>query len=241
MDLQLSGRVALLTGGAGSIGQAIAAALRTEGAIAVAADRGAALAAAGLRDGPELEVTDAASVQRAVQEVLARHGRLDILVTAAGLYQATPFDELSAGDWDRVLEVNLKGTFLACQAALPTMRQRGFGRILLLASLAGQVGGLVAAANYAASKAGVLSLVKSLARQTGHPQITVNAVSPGPVTGGMTANWPDADREQMIARIPTGRFASPEEIADVVAFLASPRAGSIHGARIDVNGGASPT
>jgi len=240
MDLQLTGRIALITGGAGSIGQAIAAAIRAEGGIAVAADRAAGLAAAQIADGVDLEVTDPVSMRRAVDEVVARHGQLDILITAAGLYQSIPFDDLGAEDWDNVLAVNLKGTFLACQAALPPMRAAGFGRIILLASLAGQVGGVVAGANYAASKAGVLSLVRTLVRQTGHPLITVNAVSPGPVSGGMTANWSDADREKMIARIPVGRFASPQEIADVVAFLASPRAGYIHGARIDINGGVSP-
>lgn len=241
MDLQLSHRIALITGGAGAIGQAIAKGIRAEGGIAVVADRRAALDAADIVDGLELEVTDPASHRRAIDAVVARQGRLDILVTAAGLYQAASFDVLAAHDWDRVLEVNLKGSFLACQAALPIMRRNGFGRIILLASLAGQVGGLVAAANYAASKAGVLSLVKTLVRQTGHPNITVNAISPGPVAGGMTANWPDEDKQKMIAKIPVGRFATPEEIADAVAFLASPKAASIHGARLDINGGLQPT
>jgi 3-oxoacyl-[acyl-carrier protein] reductase len=118
------------------------------------------------------------------------------------------------------------------------MQRASYGRIIALASLAGQVGGVVAGAHYAASKAGVLSLVKSLARQVAAPGVTINAVSPGPVESQMTALWPAKDRQRMLATIPAGRFAHPEEIADVIAFLASPRAAYIHGARIDINGGA---
>lgn len=109
--------------------------------------------------------------------------------------------------------------------------------MICVASLAGQVGGVVAGANYSASKAGVLSLVKSLAKQSAQPGITVNAICPGPVQGAMTAAWPEVEREHIREQIPMGRFAEPDEIAHAVAFLASPKAGYIHGAHIDVNGG----
>jgi 3-oxoacyl-[acyl-carrier protein] reductase len=229
MDLQLHDRVALLVGGAGSIGQAVARAFAAEGARVVVADQTGTIA---------VDVTKPDSVAAMVKEVLATHGRIDILVGLVGIYEAQPALEITSDQWRRMLDVNLLGAFLTCREVLPHMQRAGFGRIILLASLAGQVGGVVAGAHYAASKAGILSLVKSLARQVGTQGVTINAVSPGPVDSQMTSTWPSEDRQRMLAAIPLGRFARPEEIADVVAFLASPRAGYIHGARIDINGGA---
>ena len=229
MNLELHDRVALLVGGAGSIGQAASRVLVAEGARVVVADQTATLA---------VDVTQPDSVAAMVQEVLATHGRIDILVCLVGIYEAKPALEITSEQWRQMLDVNLLGTFVTCREVLPHMQRAGFGRIILLASLAGQVGGVVAGAHYAASKAGILSLVKSLARQVGTQGVTINAVSPGPVESQMTSTWPPADRERMLAAIPAGRFARAEEIADVVAFLASPRAGYIHGARIDINGGA---
>lgn len=241
MNLELIDRVILLAGGAGSIGQATRETLLGEGAVPVVADRpaspaGDATAGAPARD-IDLDVTDAASVASAVEQVLARHGRIDGLVTLAGIYDGTPAAELTLEQWDRVLQVNLRGTFLLAQAVLPTMQQASFGRIVAIASLAGQVGGIVAAANYAASKGGVLALVKSLARQVTDPRITINAVSPGPVDGAMTGAWPAEQQAELRQKMRGGRFARPEEIADLIAFLLSPRAESIHGARLDINGG----
>jgi 3-oxoacyl-[acyl-carrier protein] reductase len=258
MDLQLNSHVALVVGGAGSIGAAVRHLLAAEGARVVCADRQQVLdSLPGQTDAVPIDVTDESSVRAAIQAVVARHGRIDVLVMLAAVYHGGPVASLAVEDWDRVLAINLKGTFLTCREVLPVMQRRGYGRIVCLASLAGQVGGLVAGADYAASKAGVLSLVKSLARQarlappasdSGDPplgggdgsqvDITVNAVSPGPVDSAMTASWSPAERQAMMAKIPLGRFAQPEEIAYVVALLASPRAGYIHGARIDVNGGA---
>jgi NAD(P)-dependent dehydrogenase (short-subunit alcohol dehydrogenase family) len=229
MDLQLNDRVALLVGGAGSIGQAVAGVLSAEGARVLVADQSGPLA---------VDVTRPDSVAEMIAKVLAAHGRIDILVCLVGVYQAKPAVEISSDEWRRMLDVNLHGTFLVCRDVLPHMQRASYGRIIALASLAGQVGGVVAGAHYAASKAGVLSLVKSLARQAAAPGVTINAVSPGPVESQMTAHWPAEDRQRMLATIPAGRFAHPEEIADVIAFLASPRAAYIHGARIDINGGA---
>ena len=237
MDLQLNGKVALVVGAGGSMGQAIVQGLLAEGAQVAGGDLPG-------RFGPfedvlsvDIDVTDETSVREAVQHVVTKLGRIDILVHLVGIYQGKPIRELTVNEWDQMLAVNLKGAFLVSRELLPVLQSQDYGRIILLASLAGQVGGVVAGAHYSASKAGVLSLVKSLAKQADQPWITVNAISPGPVEGAMTDAWPAADRQQMIDKIPLKRFGRPEEIADLTLFLASPRASYIKGARIDINGG----
>jgi NAD(P)-dependent dehydrogenase (short-subunit alcohol dehydrogenase family) len=236
MDLQLHDRVALLVGGAGTIGHALAEVLREEGARAVVADIGQPIDLKTGQTAP-IDVTDEESVKLCIKSVMELHGRIDILVTLAGVFSGGPLVELASQDWDRVMNINLRGTFLVCREVLPHMQAAHFGRIICIGSLAGQVGGIVAGADYAASKAGVLSLVKSLAKQAEKPGITVNAVNPGPVEGAMTGAWTAEARSGLIAKIPAGRFAQAHEIADLVAFLASPRAGFIHGAHLDINGG----
>lgn len=237
MDLQLKDKVALLVGGQGSLGSACAALLRNEGATVLVADRREAI----VPDHPhsvELDVTDEQSVRAAIARVVQRFERIDILVTLAGVYQGGPIAQITAADFNRVLQINLTGTFLACREVLPVLQRQDYGRIICMASLAGQVGGVVAGANYAASKAGVLSLVKSLARQSVEPWITVNAINPGPVESAMTDAWQPHERAEFRGKIPLGRFAKPDEVAAAVAFLASPHAGFIHGAHLDLNGGA---
>jgi NAD(P)-dependent dehydrogenase (short-subunit alcohol dehydrogenase family) len=238
MDLELGGKVVLLVGGAGSIGRVTGQTLAAEGATVVVADAGERPGDVPSEQFFSVDVTDPGSVDVMIDAVVKRYGRIDVLVALAGVYQAGAVVDLEPDDWDRLFSVNLKGTFLVCRRVVPHMLTGRFGRIICIASLAGQVGGVVAGAHYAASKAGVLSLVKSLAKQVDGRVVTVNAVSPGPVKSAMTDDWPRADREKMATAIPVGRFATPQEVADVVTFLASPRAAYIHGARIDVNGGA---
>ncbi|MEX2185402.1 MAG: SDR family NAD(P)-dependent oxidoreductase [Pirellulales bacterium] len=252
MDLLLDQRVVLLVGGNGSIGRAAQDVLRGEGATVVVADH-AATGCDGADPYVVVDVTDAQSVRRMVDAVSTKHGRLDGLVVLSAIFAAKPAVEISADEWDEMLGVNLKGTFLVCREVLPHMQQARFGRIVLLSSLAAQIGGAVAGAHYSASKGAVLALVKSLARQARRPaaatsatstassaeiDITVNAISPGPVESAMTAGWTAEERARMTSAIPAGRFAEPREIADVIAWLLSPRTAYIHGARIDVNGGA---
>jgi 3-oxoacyl-[acyl-carrier protein] reductase len=237
MDLQIERKVAFLVGGCGTLGQACAQVLSDEGATVVVGDRPASMLPTSAAPTVEIDVTNQSSVREAVARVVREHGRIDVLVMLAGIYQGGPLTAISHEDFNRVLAVNLTGTFLVCREVLPIMQQQDYGRIICIASLAGQVGGVVAGANYAASKAGVLSLVKSLVKQSAHPALTVNAVNPGPIEGTMTGAWTAAEREQVRRKIPLQRFATPEEVASIVAFLASPRAAFIHGAHIDVNGG----
>ena len=235
MNLELEGRIALLVGGAGTIGQAVAGALRAEGTRAIIADVNLPNDLA--HDQVAIDVTSQADVARCVDAVLGLHQRIDILVMLAGVYDGTPLLRQSGDDWDRVLAINLKGTFLCCREVLPHMQQSDYGRIICLGSLAGQVGGIVAGANYSASKAGVLSLVKTIAKQVGKPWITVNAINPGPVAGTMTDSWTAEERQSLLVKMSAGRFAQPAEIARLVAYLSYPHAALIHGAHLDINGG----
>jgi 3-oxoacyl-[acyl-carrier protein] reductase len=257
MDLLLNGRVVLLVGGNGSIGRAAQQVLREEGAIVVVADH------CGTRPDIDIDVTDAGSVSNAVAAVVSKHGRVDGLVVLSAIFAAKGPEAITPDEWDEMLNVNLKGTFLVCREVLPHMQRAAFGRIVLLSSLAAQIGGAVAGAHYTASKGAVLALAKSLARQarraaspadgadsteaqratrgtacSAEIDITVNVVSPGPVESGMTSGWSVDERNRMTSAIPAGRFAKPREIADAIAWLLSPRTAYIHGARIDVNGGA---
>jgi NAD(P)-dependent dehydrogenase (short-subunit alcohol dehydrogenase family) len=240
----LDGRVALVTGAAGGIGGAAAAAL---------AEAGATLALADVRKpaAPEgalamaVDVTRREEVLAMVARTVERFGRLDILVNVAGVVSTGSAVTLAEAEWDRVLDINLKGTFLCCQAAIPAMCANRHGRIINIGSIVGKNGGngrawldkaeLDRAGNvaYGVSKAGVHALTFFLAREVAADGITVNAVAPGPVASDMTTNFPAALR----ALIPVGRMGRAEEVAAAIAFLAGPSAGFITGEVLDVNGG----
>jgi NAD(P)-dependent dehydrogenase (short-subunit alcohol dehydrogenase family) len=239
MDTGLDGKVAIVTGAAGGIGLACVHALAAEGARVVAGD---------LRPGapgPAMDgvawvaadVTKPDDAQRLVDEALQRFDRLDVLVAGAGVFDNTPFDRLDPERWDTVLAVNLRGVFLTAQAALGAMIPRRNGRIVLIASLGGQTGGLAASAAYASSKGGVITLTKSIARHAGPYGITVNCVAPGIIDSPMTANWPPETKEQLVAATPLDRTGTVDEVAAAVVFLASDQASFVHGIRLDVNGG----
>lgn len=244
MSAPLQGRVALVTGGAGGIGRAVAAALGSAGAALALADLREPVAPDGVLT-LAVDVTSRAQVQAMVARTVERFGRLDILVNVAGVVSTGAAVSLAEAEWDRVLDVNLKGTFLCCQAAIPAMRANGHGRIVNIGSLVGKNGGNARpwidraeqerAGNvaYGVSKAGVHALTFFLAREVAADGITVNAVAPGPVASDMTTGFPAALR----ALIPVGRMGRAEEVAAAVAFLASPDAGFITGEVLDVNGG----
>jgi len=183
------------------------------------------------------DVTKKADCERLVQDVTRTFGRLDILINNAGINRDAMAAKMTEEQWDAVLSVNLKGTFLCAQAALPGMRERAWGRVVNTSSI-GSLGN-IGQANYAASKAGVIGLTKTLALEYAKYGVTVNAIAPGPVMTAMLAGVPDAIRERIIAQVPVGRIASPDEIAGVHVFLASDEASFITGQVIFADGGMS--
>ncbi|MBI2158162.1 MAG: 3-oxoacyl-ACP reductase FabG [Candidatus Rokubacteria bacterium] len=244
--MRLAGKVALVTGAAAGIGAATARRFGREGALvvvndaradgleAVAADVRAAGSKALVVAG---DVTKKADCERMVGAAVRDFGRLDILINNAGINRDAMAAKMTEEQWDAVLAVNLKGTFLCAQAALPGMRERGWGRVVNTSSI-GSLGN-IGQANYAASKAGVIGLTKTLALEYAKYGVTVNAVAPGPVMTAMLAGVPDAIKEKIIAMVPVGRIAAPDEIASVHVFLASDEAAFITGQVIFADGGAS--
>jgi 3-oxoacyl-[acyl-carrier protein] reductase len=244
MKSALSGRVALVTGAARGIGLAIATGLIRHGAsvglvdIDVKALQEAEQELGRRATAVEADVTRPLDVQRAVETTVSMFGGLDVLVNNAGICPLTPFSEITEDEWDRVMAVNLKGAFLCCQAAIPQLSHSGkHGRIVNIASVAGQMGGMLVGAHYAASKAGLIALTKSLSRLLSTDGITVNCIAPATTDSDMTAAWPEPLRAQVRSQIPLGRLGTPAEIAEAACFLAGDGAGFITGATLDVNGG----
>lgn len=235
MGTDLEDRVAVVTGGAGGIGQAIVAALRRAGATVVVWDRN--LPTGDADDGIAVDVTDRAALDRAVAVVRGRHGRLDILVNNAGHAGPTvPLVDYPEDEWRRILEVNLTGTFLACKAAVPALVANGWGRIVNVASLAGKEGTPNASA-YSASKAGVLALTKSLGKELATTGVLVNAVAPAAVDTALLDQMTPEHVQTMIAKSPMRRLGKPEEVAELVLWLSSPACSFSTGAVFDLSGG----
>ncbi len=232
---RLDGRVALVTGGARGIGAAIVRALVRAGADVVVSDvldaAGEALAAELGQGYLRLDVTDPAAWADAVAAVVERHGRVDVLVNNAGIATSASVARQELDEWNRVLEVNLTGTFLGIQAAARVMREAGAGSIVNLSSVDGLRGNAALHA-YTASKFGVTGITKSTALELGRHGIRVNSVHPGFIATGMTAHLDPAD-----FGIALGRAGTPEDVAELVAFLASDASGYSTGAEFIVDGG----
>ncbi|MBI4589409.1 MAG: 3-oxoacyl-ACP reductase FabG [Candidatus Rokubacteria bacterium] len=244
--MRLNGKVALVTGAASGIGEATARRFAREGAQVAVNDANAAgvkkvaddiLGAGGKALALAGDVTRKDEVLQMVTQVATAWGRVDILINNAGINRDAMAAKMTEEQWDQVLDVNLKGTFLCAQAVLPGMRERGSGRVVNTSSI-GALGN-IGQANYAASKAGVIGLTKTLALEYAKYGVTVNCVAPGATMTAMLAGVPEKIKEQIVAKIPLGRIASPEEIANVHCFLASDEAAFITGQVIFVDGGMS--
>lgn len=238
-------RVALVTGASRGIGKSIALALAARGAKIIAVDVDLAatetmvaeLKAAGSEAvAVEGNVTDPASVDRMVQAGLDAFGQIDILVNNAGITRDALLLRMKDEEWDAVLNVNLKGAFLCSRALAKVMSKQRYGRIINIASVVGQMGN-AGQANYCASKAGLIGLTKSNARELAKRNVTVNAVAPGFIATAMTDALPEKVRDELAAQIPLERLGSADDIANAVTFLAQEASGYITGQVIAVNGG----
>lgn len=242
----LAGRVAVVTGASRGIGRAIATLLAQRGADVVCGDKLGDQAqstaqeiasATGRRtSGCLVDVADSKSVQEFMDCALSNFGKIDILVNNAGITRDNLLMRIDEADWDVVLDINLKGVFNCCKAVVRPMMKQRYGRIVNITSVVG-LSGNAGQANYAASKAGMIGLTKSLARELGSRNITVNAVAPGFVGTALTDVLPQELKDASIKSTPMGRFGKPEDIAYAVAFLASDEASFITGHILSVDGG----
>jgi len=245
--VKLKDRVVIVTGGARGIGKAIALTFLRGGAKVALVDvdkeklevlkneiekkKGKVIAI-------PCDITKSSEVNGMVNQVHKKFGRIDILVNNAGIIRRGTIETVTEEDWDRVIEVNLKGTFNCCKAVAGIMKQQGYGKIINVSSIAGKMGDITSAPGYGPSKAGMDALAKTLARQLAPYGINVNGVAPHAIETEMSAQWSEERRKEIIASIPLGRLGKPEDVANAVVFLASDEASFITGEILDVNGGA---
>jgi len=243
--MQLKGKTALVTGGAQGIGKSIAVFLARSGADVAVSDINEALAAETAKEIAAMgvravaiggNVADGASAQAMVDKAVLELGRLDILVNNAGITRDNLIMRMKEEEWDLVLDVNLKGAFNCTKAALKYMSKAKSGRIINIASIVGAMGN-AGQANYVASKAGLIGLTKTIAREYSSRNITANAVAPGFIDTAMTQALPEKVREELMKQIPLGRLGSADDVAAAVRFLASDGAAYITGQVVHVNGG----
>jgi 3-oxoacyl-[acyl-carrier protein] reductase len=226
----LDGKVAVVTGAGGGIGGALVETLRAQGAKVAAVDLQPPSLECELA--VAMDVREAAAVDRGFAEVEETLGPVQVLVLNAGIFVIEEFEHTEPASWQRTIDVNLTGAFLCARRALPGMRDAGWGRVVAIGSSAGKTGGSKAMAAYAASKAGIMSLAKSIASEYAAAGVTSNALAPSLIDTPMLSGIAD-----LASRIPVGRLGRPQDVADLVAFLASDHAGYITGEVVDVNGG----
>jgi 3-oxoacyl-[acyl-carrier protein] reductase len=243
--LRLKDKVAIITGAASGIGFAAAFSFARQGAKVAVVDFNKELGNESVRDLKsegydasffQVNVADRESVDEMVKAVLGKYGRIDILVNNAGITKDGMLSKLSVEDFQKVIDVNLTGVFHCTQAVLPTMVEQGKGKIINTSSVSG-VYGNVGQTNYAATKAGVVGMTKTWAKELGRKGINVNAVAPGFIETGMTAKVPEKILEQMKMMVPLGRLGVPEDIANAYLFLASEESNYVNGTVLHVDGG----
>jgi 3-oxoacyl-[acyl-carrier protein] reductase len=246
-NMRLKGRVSIVTGGARGIGKAIALTLVREGAKVAIVDFDKERAIAlkneleknqGVAIAIPCDISKSSDVKAMVDQVIKALSRIDILVNNAGIIRRGTIETVTEEDWDRVIEVNLKGTFNCSRAVVKTMKSQRYGKIINVSSIAGKMGDITSAPGYGPSKAGMDALTKTLARQLAQYGINVNGVAPHAIETEMSAQWSAERRKEIIASIPLGRLGKPEDVAEAVLFLASDEASFITGEILDVNGGA---
>jgi 3-oxoacyl-[acyl-carrier protein] reductase len=245
--MRFKDQVAIVTGAARGIGRAIALAFVEEGAkVALADVDGERLARLreeiAARGGQALpvpcDISKSSDVKEMVDQVLKAFGRIDVLVNNAGIIRRGTIETVTEEDWDRVISINLKGTFNCCKAVVAPMKRQGGGSIVNVSSISGKMGDITSAPGYGPSKAGGDALIKTLARQLARYGIRANAVAPHAIETEMSAQWSEERRREIIAAIPLGRLGRPGDVAQAVLFLASDAASFITGEILDVNGGA---
>jgi NAD(P)-dependent dehydrogenase (short-subunit alcohol dehydrogenase family) len=243
---KLEGRIAVITGAASGIGRGIAIAFAREGAHIVVADKvneaqAADVIAAITAQGRgalfvRTDVSDEASVREMAAQALAHFGRVDILVNNAGIFTESLLEEMTINDWDRVVNTNLRGTFLCTRFLIKQMLDRGDGRIINIASQLGQIGG-GSVAHYSASKAGIIGLTKALAREVSSRGVLVNAIAPGPIETPLLASETEQWRSAKLAELPIGRFGTVDEVTPTAVLLASSDGSYYVGQTLGPNGG----
>lgn len=241
----MTGHTAIVTGGGRGIGKAIAEALAKKGVniavigtnIEVAAQTSLGLQSIGVKSiAIQADVSISSDVKNMFDKTISEFGRVDIIVNNAGITRDSLIIRMKDEDWDRVINVNLKGTFLCCREAVKIMLKQKYGRIVNISSIVAFMGN-IGQANYSASKAGISGLTKTIAKEYANRGITVNAVAPGFITTAMTESIPENIKNEMLKTIPMSRFGTTDDVANAVVFFASPDAGYITGQLLHVNGG----